>query len=80
MDAGEFLPYADVPVWCISAQAYARQDEQMLYDTCDDPKQQHDLAGDGTEADRRLQDALVSTFADVDAPGWKFNRLGLERV
>jgi len=78
-DAGNFLPYADSPVWRYAAPSFSQTAEPLLFDTESDPGQTENLAdGDGdTEALDRLRTLLVDALDDFGAPASQYERLGL---
>ncbi|MFB6143071.1 MAG: sulfatase-like hydrolase/transferase [Halorientalis sp.] len=79
-ESGDFLPYADVPVWRYEGATHARHEEPMLFDTDADPAQETDLAGEGHPAETRLREGLVAAMDRLDAPAREYERLGLDRA
>ncbi|WP_224337738.1 sulfatase-like hydrolase/transferase [Haloprofundus halobius] len=75
-ESGEFLPYADAPVWRYAAPSYSRHDAPLLFDTRSDPWQEENVADDDVESDR-MRDLLVTALNELDAPAHQYDRLAL---
>ncbi|WP_276256225.1 sulfatase-like hydrolase/transferase [Halomontanus rarus] len=77
-EAGNYLPYADAPVWRYESASYSRHEEPLLFDVTADPEQREDLAGTGDPNEERLRGLLVDALAHLEAPSRQYERLGLE--
>jgi arylsulfatase A-like enzyme len=65
VDAGQYLPYTDVPVWRVMEQPHSpRGDAPELYDVDADPDQQEDLVGsDGAaEIEDRMCELMIEAL------------------
>ncbi|WP_101295814.1 sulfatase-like hydrolase/transferase [Halegenticoccus soli] len=74
--SGEFLPYAEVPVWRYAAPSYARHSEPLLFDVEEDPWQEKRLTSDPDESDR-MCDLLVAALDELETPSHQYDRLNL---
>lgn len=74
--AGEFLPYADVPVWQYTGPSMSH-DEPLLFDVEADPTQENDLAGEGRDAEIRMRRTLIDALDHLEAPDAQYERFGL---
>jgi arylsulfatase A-like enzyme len=75
-ESGDFLPYADVPVWRYPAESNRRHSASLLFDVANDPRQEADL--DDPDQRERMQSLLVDAMESLDAPSEQFDRLGLD--
>jgi arylsulfatase A-like enzyme len=78
-EAGQFLPYTDSPVWRYEDVSYVQHEEPLLFDVREDPFQQDDLHGTGTDLEDRMVDHLRDGLSELEAPDWQYERLGLAR-
>jgi arylsulfatase A-like enzyme len=75
-ESGEFLPYAESPVWRYSAPSYSRHDDPLLFDTTTDPRQKNDIAVQSDEVPL-MRKLLVTALEELDAPCHQYDRLDL---
>jgi arylsulfatase A-like enzyme len=85
-EAGQFLPYTDSPVWRYTPGGLdtpeehlvvsVQQDEPMLFDTREDPRQMNDLADRELNHRDRMRKLLVDAMEHLEAPDAEFHRLG----
>ena len=76
-EAGEFLPYADCPVWRYEGPAHSRPPEPLLFDTEADPWQESNLAADEPEQAAAMRTLLGDALDTLSAPASQRQRLGL---
>ena len=79
-EAGEFLPYADVPVWRFDGEAVQRHDEALLFDTDADPGQAENLVGKRPDLEGRMKDLLGEAFETLSVPQSFERRVGVADV
>jgi arylsulfatase A-like enzyme len=78
-EAGEFLPYADVPVWRFEGEPVQRHEKSRLYDTATDPGQDENLVGEDHEAEERLQALLDDACETLSVPESFARRVEVDR-
>lgn len=76
-EAGQFLPYADAPVWRRKCATHSRHESPMLFDRVTDPGQTTDLAGEDDPAEDRMRALLVDALEELKAPSETYDRLSL---
>ncbi|WP_264554664.1 sulfatase-like hydrolase/transferase [Halocatena marina] len=79
-ESGQYLPYADCPVWRYSAPSYVRNDQPMLFDVKTDPEQLNDRSEDDQSIKERMQRLLQEALSEKDAPENQYDRLDLDSV
>jgi arylsulfatase A-like enzyme len=72
------LPYTDSPVWQYPGPSHSRHEGPLLFDTDADPNQDHNLANERPELAGQMRSLLTDAMAVLEAPGWQYERLGLE--
>ena len=77
-EAGQFLPYADAPVWRFPGAPSPRNEEPMLFDTREDPRQERNLADEDHPAEARLRSLLVEGLDEYEVGDNLWRRLNLE--
>jgi arylsulfatase A-like enzyme len=78
--AGRFLPYADGPVWKLSAlpgELPAAQEQDLLFDVEKDPGQEDDLRSREPALVAQMERLLAAALRQLQAPEEQFARLGL---
>lgn len=79
-DVGEFLPYADCPVWRYAGKSFEQHHRPLLYDVRDDPRQRTNLAGKSADVEAEMRTLLREAMSELGAPETQFERLGLSTV
>ena len=78
-EAGDFLPYAETPVWRFEGEPVQRHPDPVLFDTENDPEQRTDIAETDPETAARMQSLLERALDELDAPTTMADRLGVSR-
>jgi arylsulfatase A-like enzyme len=78
-ESGRFVPYAETPVWRYNAGSWLQHEDTRLYDTTEDPRQQHDRVEEDRETAERMRDGLRERLNALDAPSSQTTRLGVQR-
>jgi arylsulfatase A-like enzyme len=71
------LPYADLPVWRVPNDGSLQNEEPLLFDVSEDPRQTTDLVDTHPEVHERMRDLARRGMDDLDAPEEQYRRLGL---
>lgn len=77
-EAGDFLPYAETPVWRYEADPVNVAERARLFDVREDPAQASNLVEERPKLRRRMKDVLVEALRERSAPNEQYRRLGLE--
>ena len=77
VQAGQFLPYTEFPVWRYQAISYNRHSRPMLFDVQADPGQVKDLVEAETAVAADMRHLLYESLKHLQAPENQFARLGL---
>ena len=76
-EAGRFLPYTDSLVWRYPEKSNARQEDPLLFDTEEDPRQEENLAGQGLRKGVDMRELLSDALREIEAPEEQYQRLDL---
>ena len=71
------VPYADVPVWRTAEEGRVQNEEPLLFDVDEDPRQTTDLVDARPDERDRMRDLLRRGLDERDAPAEQYERLGL---
>jgi arylsulfatase A-like enzyme len=71
------VPYTEYPVWRVPADTTVQNEDPLLYDVDEDPRQTENLVGSRPNERDRLRSLAERRLRDLGAPAEQFDRLGL---
>jgi hypothetical protein len=71
------VPYAESPVWRVPAEPTVQNEDPLLYDVTEDPRQTENLATSRPRECDRMRSLAERRLRDLGAPTEQFDRLGL---
>jgi arylsulfatase A-like enzyme len=71
------LPHTGMPVWRMPAEGRTQNEDPLLFDVSEDPRQTDDLVASRPEERERMRELLRRGMDDLDAPDEQYERLGL---